>query len=147
MSRPGTDHKTDRRANRAMRLVTGSAAVIVLGAWLCGCSDMYLDRRDSVALGAGDSIAANKLQEMVDPWPAESGNRNIAFNGQKMQKAVQRYRTDKVLDPTDPTSIISTNQPGQSVTQNNVNAGGSNGSTGGNGGNGGNSSGSGTSGQ
>ena len=124
-----------------MRLVARSAAVIVLGAWLAGCSDMYLDRRDSVALGAGDAIAANKVQEMVDPWPAGSGNRNIAFNGQKMQKAVQRYRTDKVLDPIDPTSIISTNQPGQSVTQNNVNAGGSNG------GNGGNSSGSGTSGQ
>ena len=37
---------------------------------------------------------------MVDPWPRDSGNRNIAFNGQKMQTAVERYRTDRVIPPT-----------------------------------------------
>ena len=41
---------------------------------------------------------------MVDPWPPHSGNTNIAFNGQKMQSAVERYRTDKVTPPVDPTT-------------------------------------------
>ena len=33
---------------------------------------------------------------MVDPWPAASANRNISYNGDKMQTAVERYRTNKV---------------------------------------------------
>ena len=44
---------------------------------------------------------------MVDPWPPHSGNTNIAFNGQKMQTAVERYRTDKVIPPVDPTTTAS----------------------------------------
>jgi hypothetical protein len=29
---------------------------------------MYLDRRDTVSFAAGDSVAANKVVHMVDPW-------------------------------------------------------------------------------
>ena len=36
---------------------------------------------------------------MVDPWPAVSGDKNIAFNGQKMQSAVQRYRNNQIIQP------------------------------------------------
>jgi hypothetical protein len=75
-----------------------AAVAVPLGA----CSDLYVDRRDTIALGAGDAIAANKVVQMVDPWPAASGNRNIAFNGQKMQSAVERYRTNRVIPPADP---------------------------------------------
>jgi hypothetical protein len=81
-----------------LRWAAAAAVAVPLGA----CSDLYVDRRDTIALGAGDAIAANKITQMVDPWPAASGNKNIAFNGQKMQSAVQRYRTDKVIPPADP---------------------------------------------
>ena len=55
---------------------------------------------------------------------AYRGDKNIAFNGQKMQAAVERYRTDKVIPPTDPDSLISSNQSGQTINQTTVNTGG-----------------------
>jgi len=70
-------------------------ATSVLG----GCSDIYYDRRESVTLGAGDAIATNKVTHMVDPWPANVGNRHIAFNGQRMQAAQERYRQNRVIPP------------------------------------------------
>ena len=66
-------------------------------------------------MGGGDAVAANEVSEMVDPWPRNSGNKNIAFNGQKMQTAVERYRTGKVTAPADPESFMSTNQTGQTI--------------------------------
>ena len=65
----------------------------------------YLDRRETISLGGGDAIAANKVTQIVDPWPAYSGNKNIAFNGQKMQTAVERYRTGKVIQPDGPADV------------------------------------------
>ncbi len=73
-------------------LITACAA-------LAGCSDIYYDRRDAIELSAGDALKVNQVTQMVDPWPRYSANRNIAFNGQKMQSAVERYRTNKVIPP------------------------------------------------
>jgi len=64
------------------------------------CTDMYLDRRDTVSFEAGDAVAVNKVTHMVDPWPAHAGNRNIAFDGERMQSAAERYRTNKVTPLT-----------------------------------------------
>ena len=72
--------------------IAALAATTLLGA----CTDMYLDRRDTVSFGAGDAVAVNKVTQMVDPWPARAGDRNIAFDGERMQAAVERYRTNKV---------------------------------------------------
>jgi hypothetical protein len=36
---------------------------------------------------------------MVDPWPREAANNNIAYNGTVMQSAVERYRTGRVIKP------------------------------------------------
>ncbi|MEX0841573.1 MAG: hypothetical protein WEC82_02415 [Xanthobacteraceae bacterium] len=66
---------------------------------LTGCSDLYYDRREAIELSAGDAIKTNQVTQMVDPWPPYSANRNIAFNGQKMQSAVERYRTNRVIPP------------------------------------------------
>jgi hypothetical protein len=73
--------------------------VVVFGA-LCGaCSDLYLDRRDTISLSAGDALAGDKAVQTIDPWPPNSGNRKIAFNGQRMQTAIVRYRTNRVIEP------------------------------------------------
>ena len=72
------------------------AATTLLGA----CTDMYLDRRDTVSFAAGDAVATNKVTHMVDPWPARAGDRNIAFDGERMAAAAERYRTDKVKSPS-----------------------------------------------
>ena len=68
------------------------AATMLLGA----CTDMYHDRRDGVSFGAGNAVAANKVTHMVDPWPVRAGDRNIAFDGERMADAAERYRTGKV---------------------------------------------------
>ena len=91
MSRPGI--------NGTRRAV---AATVMLGALLAGCSsDIYFDRRETVALGAGDAVAANQVEQMVDPWPPYSSNKNLTFNGERMQRAVECYRIDKVTQPVD----------------------------------------------
>ena len=41
------------------------------------------------------------VEQMVDPWPAHSNNNNLAFNGERMQRAVECYRKDKVTQPAD----------------------------------------------
>ena len=83
--------RSSSKAVRALAL----AAVFVM---LAGCSE-YLDRRDTIALSAGNANATNKVTQMVDPWPRDSANRNIAFNGAKMESAFERYRTGRVIQP------------------------------------------------
>jgi hypothetical protein len=77
------------------------AATVALGALLAGCSDVYFDRRETIALGADNAVASNMVEETVDPWPRHSNNNNLAFNGERMQRAIECYRKDKVTEPAD----------------------------------------------
>ena len=89
--------------NNSRGLVLALAAAILLG----GCTDMYLDRRDTVSFGAGDAVAVNKITHMIDPWPVRAGDRNIPHDGERMQAAAERYRTNKVTPlTTAPTSSV-----------------------------------------
>jgi hypothetical protein len=96
-------------------LIAASVAAIGIGTWLAGCSDIYLDHRETVALSGGDAIAANEATQMVDPWPPHSGDKNIGFNGQKMQSAVERYRTNTVIPPLAATTSVVDAPPGASA--------------------------------
>lgn len=115
MSRSRTEHARFARA---------AAAAVGLSCLLGGCAelaaphegDSYIDRRDTIALSGGDAVAGNTITQMVDPWPAYSGDRNIAFNGQKMQGAVERYRTGKVIEPVDPEQATTANASGQNIS-------------------------------
>ena len=98
-----------RSRTEAARPLAAGLAAVMLAAALGGCSEMYFARRDTIAAGAGDAIAANEAMQTVDPWPAPSGNTNIAFNGQRMQSAIERYRTNIVTQPVDPTQIETAN--------------------------------------
>ena len=95
MFQPGINSASLSGASRAV------AATVMLGALLAGCSDVYFDRREAIALGAGDAVAANQVEQMVDPWPPYSSNKNLTFNGERMQRAVECYRIDKVTQPVD----------------------------------------------
>jgi hypothetical protein len=76
-----------------------AAAIVALGLLLAACSDVYFDRRETIALGADDAVATNKVTQMFDPWPRESGNRSVARNGDQVAGAIERYRTNRVIKP------------------------------------------------
>lgn len=80
---------------------------IALCAILAGCSGVYLDRRDTISLSGGDAVASNKVAQMIDPWPREAANPNIAFNGERIQRGIERYRTGRTtgLQTTSTSSV------------------------------------------
>jgi len=89
------------RSGTDMRILL---AATMLAVSLSGCSDIYFDRREHIVPNAGDAMASNRVTHMVDPWPAASANRNIAFNGEVMQQAVERYREGRVIPPVNATT-------------------------------------------
>ena len=97
--------KIDKRGRSAL-----PALSVLFAAVLGGCSDIYFDRRETIALGADDHLQTNKVEEMVDPWPRYVGNKNIAFNGERMQAAVERYRRHEVIQPVPPLTNTYTQQ-------------------------------------
>jgi hypothetical protein len=82
--------------------VLAIAALLGCSAALAGCSDIYFDRRDTIAPWSGNAVAQNKVVQMVDPWPPYANNRNIAFDGKVMETAVGRYRAGRVIPPCNP---------------------------------------------
>ena len=96
--------------------------IVALGATLGGCSDIYFDRRETIALGANDHIATNRVAQMVDPWPRYVGNKNIAFNGERMQGAAERYRRHEVIRPVPlTTNTYSQQSPPAPITTEHIN--------------------------
>jgi hypothetical protein len=91
---------------------------LALGAFVAGCSDIYFDRRDGVTFYGGDATATNVAVQTIDPWPPAAATRKIAAHGELMQKAAERYRTNKVT-PLRPigTSSVQLNQAPGSGTQ------------------------------
>jgi hypothetical protein len=102
MCRSRTEPLTGLTPRAPSRSIAAVLAGIALGLALGGCSDMYFDRRDAVDPGAGDAVAANEVAQTIDPWPAQSGNTNIAANGQRMQSAIEHYRANTGVPPVDP---------------------------------------------
>jgi hypothetical protein len=89
---------------------------------LSGCSDIYFDRRETVALGAQDHLDTNRVAQMIDPWPRDVGQRHIAFNGEKMQSAVERYRTNRVTPPVNVTTSSTAYQQAEQAATNTLNS-------------------------
>jgi hypothetical protein len=82
-----------RPSSNSVRSFALAAVLVMLG----GCSQ-YLDRRDAISLSGGNAVATDKVTQMVDPWPRASAN--IAFDGNRMESAVTRYRTNTVYPPS-----------------------------------------------
>jgi hypothetical protein len=92
-----------------------------LGMMLSGCSDIYFDRRETVALGADDHIATDRVAQMIDPWPRDVGRRQIAFDGTKMQNAVERYRTGRTIPPVNVTTSSTAYQAAEQAAASTMN--------------------------
>src|SRR5262245_62621357 len=54
--------------------------------------DQYLQRSDTITLGAGDAARSNEVTHTIDPWPRNVGNNRIPGDGERMSGAVERYR-------------------------------------------------------
>ncbi len=67
-------------------------ALGLTGALLMSGCQQYLVRQDFIESYAGDAVARNNAQQMVDPWPRYSYNTNIATNGNRQANAVGKYR-------------------------------------------------------
>jgi hypothetical protein len=79
-------------------------ALALLGATLGGCSEYYFDRRDTITLYSGDSMATNRVTQTIDPWSVASGRNKIAYSGEKAATAAERYRTGRTIPPVNATT-------------------------------------------
>lgn len=71
-----------------MRKILGFAAVSLA---LSGCSNQYFERKDTVTFSAGDAVAWNKAQQIVDPTPRSAYNTNIVTPGESAARAGADY--------------------------------------------------------
>src|SRR6201993_3930600 len=55
-------------------------------------ASQYIQRSDTITLGAGNAKNVNAATHVIDPWPRYVGNRRIPANGERMVGAVERYR-------------------------------------------------------
>jgi hypothetical protein len=123
MSSPSRTRPMRRSAPAITALIV--LALSGLGTMLGGCSDIYFDRRETVTLGADDHIATDRVAQMIDPWPPYVGKRQIAFDGQKMQSAVERYRNNRVIPPVNVTTSSTAYQAAQQAAAASVSSSGS----------------------
>lgn len=63
-----------RLSKRRSKALVG--LIVVLG--LAGCAD-YLNRRDSITLGAGNAAAGNTAIHTINPFPPEASNTTVTL--------------------------------------------------------------------
>ena len=83
-------------------LLGGSFAGSVALAWDQNPFAMYFQRSDRITLGEGDDKAVNSATHVIDPWPPYVGNRRIPVNGDRLSRAVERYRQGSYRQPAPP---------------------------------------------
>jgi len=89
-------------------LVAGSFAGSGALAWDQDPFAVYFQRSDKITLGAGNAKAVNAATHIIDPWPRYVGNRRIPGNGDRLSRAVERYRQGSYRQPAPPISPYAT---------------------------------------
>jgi hypothetical protein len=85
-------------------LVGGSFAGSGALAWDQDPFAIYFQRSDKITLGAGNAKEVNAATHVIDPWPRYVGNRRIPGNGDRLSRAVERYRQGSYRQPAPPIS-------------------------------------------
>jgi len=83
-------------------LVGGSLVSSAALAWDQDPFAMYFQRSDKITLWEGDAKAVNAATHVIDPWPRYVGNRRIPGNGDRLSRAVERYRQGSYRQPAPP---------------------------------------------
>src|SRR4051794_27284652 len=88
-----------------MRWIIGAATIAAslacsgARAWDQDPAAQYFERKDTIVSGAGDARDVNAATHIIDPWPRYVGNRRIPANGDRMSRAVSRYRAGSYEPP------------------------------------------------
>jgi hypothetical protein len=53
----------------------------------------YLHRSDTITLSAGNAKNVNAMTHIIDPWPRQVANRRIPGHGERMARAMDRYKS------------------------------------------------------
>jgi hypothetical protein len=91
-----------------------TAALILVGNGASFGSE-YLQRTDTITLGAGNANDVNAAIHVIDPWPRHVGNVRIRGDGDRMVGAVQRYKRGASQRPASPGGAVggvTTNEAG-----------------------------------
>ena len=83
----------------ALTVLVGSLGSSGASAWDQDPFAIYFQRSDTITLGAGNARDVNAVTHMIDPWPRYVGNRNIPVSGDRLSRAVERYRTGSYRQP------------------------------------------------
>jgi hypothetical protein len=70
--------------------ITGPLVATTLALSLGGCAD-YLNRHDTVTLGAGEAQSWNRVVQTTDPWPAHARNTRIERDGQRTARVIRGF--------------------------------------------------------
>ena len=82
-----------------IRCIIGSAAfaasLTCSGAWAWDQDPaaQYFARKDTIVSGAGDARNVNAATHIIDPWPRHVANRRIPGNGERIARAMERYKS------------------------------------------------------
>ncbi len=78
--------------NDARRRAGRAALALALAIPAAGCTD-YLARRETLSMHSGDAVAYNKALQVIDPWPVHSARTSVGMDGQRAQRAIERYHS------------------------------------------------------
>lgn len=75
------------------RMKTGSRLlVLTIPLLTVGCADIF-GRQETIGFAAGDAVAANKVQQVIDPWDERASWTEIDQDGNRAAAAVDTYRS------------------------------------------------------
>ena|SRR5437867_783274 len=97
-----------------LALILGLAAPTLTGCYgLYGHDevDRYAQRADTVTLSAGDAKEVNARAHMPTPWPKEVGNRRIPAQGERLERAMDRYNGRVREQKGTPSTVVNVNVP------------------------------------
>jgi hypothetical protein len=90
------------RCTIALAAFAAGLACSAAWAWDQYPAAQYFQRSDTITLGAGNARDVNAATHVIDPWPRYVGNRRIPANGDRMSRAVERYREGSYRPPAPP---------------------------------------------
>ncbi len=86
----------EKRRIAAVAAALGAATLIV------GCAeDDYLGHQETLTVGAGNAVAANRAIHTIDPWPPVAADQHIPGNGRRLETVMETYEAGPAPDSDD----------------------------------------------